>query len=272
MSNSPQLTPIDIAGFALVAVILLGTLIVGLSILRKRARGAAFLSVRGLVTEKEPLPESLQSIRGTTFSRDQLTPSVVLPEKAHTHPASATHLDIINYHRESGNFPRPFAFALSASSPRSSPIDRSSFLPPPSRQSFVSSRYSVISTTSTISSVGTTARKVHQLFTPVLPDELLLTRVGERLTLVQSFDDGWCVVGRQCPNAASVPKSLFKSNTIPGSESDFELGVVPAWCFLKPVKGLRAERPIRSSSLGITVQMEGPAFTSRDEIISWSNF
>jgi hypothetical protein len=48
------------------------------------------------------------------------------------------------------------------------------------------------------------------------------------------------------------------------------LGVVPAWCFLKPVKGLRAERPVRSTSLGITVQMDaGPA---RDSLVSWSNF
>jgi len=65
---------------------------------------------------------------------------------------------------------------------------------------------------------------------------------------------------------------MFKSSSGAPAESEVELGVVPAWCFLKPVKGLRAERPVRSTSLGITVQMDGPSFSSRDEILSWSNF
>jgi len=110
------------------------------------------------------------------------------------------------------------------------------------------------------------------LFDPVLPDELLVTH-GERLAIVQSFDDGWCVVGRESSaisRAAASAKSLFMSNTM--AEPDVELGVVPAWCFLRPVKGLRAERPVRGTSLGITVQLGGPGFSSRDEIMSWSNF
>ncbi len=39
-------------------------------------------------------------------------------------------------------------------------------------------------------------RKVRQVFDPVLPDEILV-KLGEQLTIVQSFDDGWCVVGRE---------------------------------------------------------------------------
>lgn len=114
-----------------------------------------------------------------------------------------------------------------------------------------------------------TARKVRQVFDPVLPDEILIA-MGEQLTVVQSFDDGWCLAGRQNSTFVSNAKSLFRQNVAP--ESDVELGVVPAWCFLKPAPGLRAERPVRSTSLGITVQMSGPGFSSRDEINSWSNF
>ena len=72
---------------------------------------------------------------------------------------------------------------------------------------------------------------------------------------MQSFDDGWCTVGR--------PAMLNKE--------EVELGSVPAWCFLKPVKGLRTERPMRISSLGVTVQLDAPS-TERDQVMSWSNF
>ena len=101
-------------------------------------------------------------------------------------------------------------------------------------------------------------RRVRQLYTPILPDEPHLT-LGERVAIMRSFDDGWCVIGRDKPHDPS------------GGE--VELGTVPAWCFVKPTKGLRAERPIRSSSLGVTVQMdwETPE-KSRDSIMSWSNF
>jgi hypothetical protein len=182
----------------------------------------------------------------------------------------------MEFHRQSGTFPqpfsaKPFAFALSAGSPAnpSSPT-QGSFLSfgsssnPGSRLSV----YSVMSAYSTVDTTGS-ARKVRQLFDPVLPDELLLSHVGEEVTLVQSFDDGWCLVGRDNSIFATPAKSLFKKGDADG---DVELGVVPAWCFLKPVQSLRMERPVRSSSLGITVQMAGPGFLSRDAVLSWSNF
>lgn len=59
--------------------------------------------------------------------------------------------------------------------------------------------------------------------------------------------------------------SIFK----PG---EVELGAVPAWCFVKPVKGLRAERPLRTASLGVTVNLEDSNSPMRDNVISWSNF
>jgi len=90
----------------------------------------------------------------------------------------------------------------------------------------------------------------------VLPDELVLS-LGERVMVIKTFDDGWCIVGRD---------SLIK----PG---DVEMGAVPSWCFVKPVKGLKASRPMRTTSLGVTVEIEsGPGFSSREEVISWSNF
>jgi len=290
LSPSSSLGPTYIAGIALAGVIVLG-LAIWLGIRRYRSRAqakrekvriAAFTPIRGIYkeskTEKEPLPENFKAIEGATFSREQLTRSVVLPDKVLTRPTrGATNDDILDFHRQSGTFPKPFTFALTANSFPSAPSGdgspRSSWVRY-SNASSINNRFSVISSSSSVDSTPTTGspRKVRQLFNPVLPDELLLTSLGERLTVVQAFDDGWVVVGRSNGGFASTAKSMFKSSSGAPAESEVELGVVPAWCFLKPVKGLRAERPVRSTSLGITVQMDGPSFSSRDEILSWSNF
>jgi hypothetical protein len=197
--------------------------------------------------------------------------TIVLPEKARI--PLAPEANTAQPRSPAPFAPKPFSFALGAASPRNSTLepDRSS----KSRNSFMSftssqNRFSVMSGSSSLDPTTTsgTARKVRQLFEPVLPDELL-TRLGEHLTIVQSFDDGWCVVGRENASLVHTAKSLFKST--PEPETSIELGVVPAWCFLKPVKGLRAERPMRVSSLGITVNLDAPG-SSRNELISWSNF
>lgn len=116
---------------------------------------------------------------------------------------------------------------------------------------------SMSGSSSLLSAGGVQTRRVHQIFTPILPDEPTLV-IGERVAVLRSFDDGWCVIGRD---------KLF------GQPGDVELGTVPAWCFVKPMKGLKSERPVRSSSLGVTVQvdLDGPQ-KPRDDIISWSNF
>ena len=180
--------------------------------------------------------------------------AVILPEKALLNP---TH-------------PRRFT---RTSVPLAPPVgalpDFDSWELPQTRNSVMSSkshRFSSMSGVSTISTSSGPTRKVRQKFEPVLPDELL-TLLGERLTIVQSFDDGWCVVGRENSTFVQNAKSLFNKSQEPGG--NIEIGVVPAWCFLKPVKGLRAERPIRCSSLGVTVNMEP---SSRNDMISWSNF
>ena len=190
--------------------------------------------------------------------------AVILPEKA-----------LINIAVPQPALPKPFTRTPGSITPFAGarPAGLNSFGPKETsqaRHSFMNnnrySQLSWISGTSTMSSTSGATRKVRQQFEPVLPDELL-PFLGERLTVVQSFDDGWCVVGRENSTFVHTAKSLFKSQE-PGE--NIEIGVVPAWCFLKPVKGLRAERPIRSSSLGVTVNMEGPS--ARNDLMSWSNF
>lgn len=280
--------PIYVAGIVVAFVIILGiSAWLGLRVYKKRAAakreskmGAAFLSVKGLVRDDDTMDEKdgpLQrpTIQSKGFSRNMINSTIVLPEKARIPPAVSRE-NIIAQHRESGVFPtpfapKPFAFALGAASPRNSFLepDRSS----KSRNSFMSftssqNRFSVMSGSSSATTTSGTARKVRQLFDPVLPDELL-TKLGEYLTVVQSFDDGWCVVGRENASIVHTAKSLFKST--PEPEGNVELGMVPAWCFLKPVKGLRAERPMRVSSLGVTVNLDAPG-SSRNDLVSWSNF
>jgi len=183
-----------------------------------------------------------------------------MPSRALTRP-NVTKQEIVEYHTSEGNLPRPFApfsFALQAGTPPSvGKRNSTASVLTLSRDSFLSigshsNRFSIASTLSTSSQSG--RRKVKQIFDPVLPDELVVS-MGERLTVTQSFDDGWCIVGRP---------GMLKNDEI-------ELGAVPAWCFLKPVKGLRAERPMRIDSLGVTVQLDAPG-PGRDQLISWSNF
>jgi len=211
---------------------------------------ASFLSVKGVVPDIEKVANQLTN----GFSRHMIDCTVILPEKALLNPAH----------------PRPFTRTPPPLVPPVGALPNfDSWELPQTRNSVRSSRSYRFSSMSGVSSISTssgTTRKVRQKFEPVLPDELL-PLLGERLTVVQSFDDGWCVVGRENSTFVHSAKSLFKSQE-PGG--NIEIGVVPAWCFLKPVKGLRAERPIRSSSLGVTVNMEGP--TSRNDMISWSNF
>ncbi|KXN91711.1 hypothetical protein AN958_12563 [Leucoagaricus sp. SymC.cos] len=274
---------------------------------RRRAKrrrdqvGAAFLSVRGLVKEDEPYLEKSAYSNNTSpgsFSRSNLNSGVVLPSKAliKTSPEQlrAERDFIIAHHRQSNNLPKPFTFALSPPPALNAGNERLSVARNSSALDSRMSRFSVfsaassfnesITSTTTNGGAGRSVRKVRQTFSPVLPDELFIT-LGEQLMILQSFDDGWCVVGRESGILMPQPKSLFGGSRSSRSMTpmlfghgvgttsggNVELGMVPAWCFLKPVKGLRAERPIRSSSLGVTVQMDGPG-ADRNDTISWSNF
>lgn len=227
---------------------------------REDRRSSAFVTVRGVVREAPetaPTPRGPQMRQGTGFSRSNLTASVVMPDKT-VLPKDATREEIIEYYTAEGSLPRPFAPFAPPPHPggNARPESTGSFLSVLSG-SFRNSAYSS-NRASTASSFSVfdegSKRKVRQLFNPTLPDELVIS-LGERVTLVQSYDDGWCIVGRD---------SVFK----PG---EVDLGAVPAWVFVKPVKGLKAERPIRTTSLGVTVTLDAPG-GPREDVISWSNF
>lgn len=93
-------------------------------------------------------------------------------------------------------------------------------------------------------------RRVHQVFLRALPDELIVTR-GEHLAIVQAFDDGWCVVGRESR----------------GRRGDVEFGAVPAWVFVRSEEGVRPTRPVRAASLNARVSLESPGGPS----FMWTN-
>ncbi|KAL7279091.1 hypothetical protein ACG7TL_006929 [Trametes sanguinea] len=257
---------------------------------RERRRGSAFVNFTGPGDEKDSLPRCVHArafrcafspltnhtvlsagstlpVKGT-FSRDQLSAGVVMPERAVLRPG-ASRDEIIEHYAAEGKLPRPFApyapklsidteDAVAEAMKRDSgrPSSTASWLSPGLLAGSRNSRMSVMSTSSSLASANATQKKVRQIFDPVLPDELVVA-LGESLTVVQNYDDGWCIVGRD---------SMLK----PG---EVELGAVPAWCFLKPVKGLRAERPMRVSSLGVTINLDAaPSFEPRDNVMSWSNF
>lgn len=304
-----------IVGFSIAGAVFLAlALWLGIYFYRKRRTrqrqnqmGTAFLSVRGLVKEASfdsGKDLSLQTPSPIAFNRNNLGSQVNLPTKALI-KTSAEQLKaerdyITTHHSQSNNTPKPFSFALRTStspSPTSGnerlSVARNSYAP-----DCRMSRYSVFSTASSFNEsiisatsgggAGRSIRKVRQTFSAVLPDELFVS-LGEQLMILQSFDDGWCVVGRESGILMPQPKSLFGGSRASraltptllfghggagvGTRSggNVELGMVPAWCFLKPVKGLRTERPMRSSSLGVTVQMDGPN-VDRNDTISWSNF
>jgi hypothetical protein len=122
-------------------------------------------------------------------------------------------------------------------------------------------------------------RTVVQTFQPLLPDELGL-RKGEHLGVLRQFDDQWCIVTRE------TSRSNPGVGGPPGMNGGvLEIGACPAWVFESrwPPEGFT--RPMRSSSLGVTVSMRTPAtspvpepaapskpWAMREEVISWSNF
>ncbi|KZT33966.1 hypothetical protein SISSUDRAFT_361234 [Sistotremastrum suecicum HHB10207 ss-3] len=156
---------------------------------------------------------------------------------------------------------------------------------------------------------------VYQSFSPLLPDELLVSP-GQKMTLITSYDDGWSIVSRPSvfssngsPKITTAAQGHFRSESdslspLPSpsplkskfsfdsvAEPDhergdahadiqlnIELGAVPTWCLSPSPFGLAIamERPMRSTSLGIVVEVPVPSANGptwgRGEVISWSNF
>jgi hypothetical protein len=209
--------------------------------------------------------------KGPPLPHTYIASTVVLPQRAPISPEGIT-----KYNSASGVFSRPFVSTPeSPYTPNrlSSPSHRLSLIFPSQRSSYASTtdgdaavlsafppppckRFSGLSalTARALMSPQPGGQLVRQVFTPVLPDELRLTRLGECLTVVKSFDDGWCIASRAryCPPYHLNPESPYTSKI---DSNGVELGAVPAWCFIRPVNGLCSERPVRRSSLGITMDV-----------------
>ncbi|KAG1750190.1 hypothetical protein EDB19DRAFT_1678833 [Suillus lakei] len=267
----PTSTTVYIVGFTLAGLLVTAAMLwVAVRFFRrklqaKRAeeRGAAFLNVRGVVREtNEPVSHFLSN-QPTTVIFPQ---KVVIPRPAQI--ARPSRHDNV----PSSQVPAACEAPLHAPLPRPPALSNlNPSHPRHSRGSSVSSGFSQ----SSRSSSSSQARAVRQIFQPVLPDELPLSRVGEQLHVLQSFDDGWCLVAQNNSRPSRSSLSIFNpsrlSARVESSGDNVQLGFVPAWVFIKPMKGLRVERPIRSSSAG-ALQGGLDAAEPRDSVISWSNF
>jgi len=254
-----------IAGFCIAGGLVLGGVIwLGVRLYLKRARRSNDSFPPPVLAYSEKDAEN--HLPFSHAIRNQKYPAVIFPEKVLARP-NAIQQGVIQQPAEMDSHSRissPFLFALSIGKRRAlSPTNSGSNHRPSSHMSSGShSSFSVdladhrLSVVSAASSLDQAAKcKVRQIFDPVLPDELVL-RVGERVTLVRHFDDGWCIVGRP---------SLSKAD-------DVEFGAIPDWCFTKPAKGRRPQRPMRSASLGITAGIVQPYDASREDVMSWSKF
>jgi len=100
-------------------------------------------------------------------------------------------------------------------------------------------------------------------FQGLLPDELDV-RVGDKLSLLQIFDDGWCVcVAENRPGSTS-------------NNQDMMMGCVPLRVFERAPKGQKDTphmREVRTTSLAVTVENK-PRLVSWNgtNTVSWSIF
>lgn len=190
-----------------------------------------------------------------------------------------TSAELLEYHQAAGTMPRPFlpqTFTLRSCTPTDELVaPRFSFASissPSHRNSFTSSFRSSLTSGPR---EGSEALKVRHVFAPLLPDELVL-RQNEKVTLIQSFEDGWCVVGRKSLFHAPPPGKPNEYAFGQGmAASEVEIGVVPLWVFEKRANGsTRPERPMRIESLGVTILDQSVVGSGepRDDVISWSNF
>lgn len=200
--------------------------------------------------------------------------SINMPEKSITrNPYSYRLLD-----QPSEYTPLPTSSTLSLQVP--SPPCSTSFLRPAdarhSRASSGFSGYTVytqyrslpgLTRSSRLSFAGFTssslARPVHQPFEPTLPDELTL-RCGEYISVLQSFDDGWCVVARDTSRS-----SLVSAGTKTNGDN-VDIGIVPTWVFAEPLEGVACTRSFRSTSLNALRFGPNPGY-ARDTVTS-ANF
>ncbi|KIK96927.1 hypothetical protein PAXRUDRAFT_825457 [Paxillus rubicundulus Ve08.2h10] len=298
-SNSPSgANYVYVAGFTVAGLVVLAVSFWALIRYQRRRmtnkrceeRGAAFLHVRGVVRPMMAEVNSSSTSIPDAFSRDGLMPSIVMPEKILARkpfsPGSSGKVPITSQPGASPPSspspcqpPRPTTpsslpcpRAMSVLNPAHPQHGRASFgFSGHSQPRFPPGLHSRESSASSTSS--SQARPVCRLFEPVLADELSIARPGEHLTLLHSFDDGWCLVARDTshPALSSYLRSSRLSGQMKSSSEHIEVGLVPAWVFTRPMKGLIVSRPVRSTSVNI-LQAAQDSAPSRDALISWSNF
>jgi hypothetical protein len=192
-------------------------------------------------------------------------------------------VEVVALHKAAGTMPRPFSPAnLTQRTPaHQAEAHRASTSFSFSRASILSARRPDSLSSSLRSSLssagprmGPGVLKVRHVFAPLLPDELVL-RPNEKVTVIQTFEDGWYIVGRKSPFHAPGPAKPSGYAFGRGTPTDeVEIGAVPSWVFEKRTPGSpKPERPMRSASLGVTLLDEGNlGLGARDDVISWSNF
>lgn len=202
------------------------------------------------------------------ISRPHLTASVILPARAPLPPVpsakkfpsgpASPHLvgfDPTDADLDYAPF-SPAPFSPSGERPGSISIPRSSILAS-ARKDSVGSFSSAGSSTiiETLPSSPITKNpdllEVRTIFTPHLPDELVLCK-GEKLTLIRSFDDGWCIVGRKSPFCVPIPVSPTGGFGKQSPVEDIEIGAVPKWVFESPLLTEKEKsRPSRTTSMAV---------------------
>lgn len=272
LSSSPDSVrhdDVQLAGLIVALVIVLvGGSWLGIHFYRKhREARRDKLGVR--IPDVAPAPqESMETRARREVSRAQLTASVVLPDRILVTREAGSASDHLTPLPPVSRVPVP----LPTGSRRSSllrPVSGTSTLPQPGPSSqpisdpsvpgprasrrhgaYRTSTYSTASSISALDDAHAHTRTVRQAFRPTLPDELALA-AGERVAVVRTCGDGWCIVGRDSR----------------GRPGDIELGAAPLWAFAAPVEGVVPVRPQRTSSLSIHVTLDtpgGPCF-------SWTN-
>ncbi|KAF8551389.1 hypothetical protein OG21DRAFT_290433 [Imleria badia] len=240
----------------------------------KKRRAAPVRGImRPMMAETNP---SLTSI--PPFSRNRITASIIMPEKSITrkpYPYGSSNKAVVSSELT------PF-LPSSTLSPHAPPRPRAiSILDPahprPSRSSSGFSSYTQyrLSPLARLSSrlsltnfaSPSQARPVHQPFEPTLSDELHV-RCGEYLSVLRSFDDGWCVVARDTsrPSRVSPVSAGMKNNG-----DNVDIGVVPGWVLAKPLDGVASRRTFRCTSLNALRFGPNPVYT-REGVISWAHF
>lgn len=136
-------------------------------------------------------------------------------------------------------------------------------IPSPSPHRLDVSRSSLTPITPVSPMFSSWPRSVHQLFEPVLPDELHVFRYGECLVVLRSFGDGWCLVIRDTPQRSRISWLSARKG------DHMEIGLVPEWVFVEPHEGKVPTRPFRGESINALHLGQSPT-SARYTSVPWS--